>query len=56
MDHRHAIAYLVLLLIVLALAALAFVASRNWRYDRRKSLRFQREQARRRREARSDKG
>jgi hypothetical protein len=55
MEHRHLVAYSVLLLVVLALAALAFVASRNWRYDRRKSLRFQREQARRRRVARSDK-
>jgi hypothetical protein len=54
MDHRHLIAYFVLLLIVLGLGAAAFVLSRRWRHDRRQSLRFGREQARRRDEARSD--
>jgi hypothetical protein len=53
MDHRHAFAYSLLLLIVLALSAFAFVASRRWRRDRRESLRFQREQARRRADARA---
>jgi uncharacterized protein HemX len=56
MEHRHLIAYLVLLLIVLALAAAAFVASRQWRHDRRRSLRFQRDQTRRRDEMRSGGG
>ncbi|MDB5693251.1 MAG: hypothetical protein JWO81_2314 [Alphaproteobacteria bacterium] len=54
MDHRHLIAYLVLLLLVLALAGAAFVLSSRWRHDRRQSLRFGREQARRREEARSE--
>jgi hypothetical protein len=53
MDHRHIVAYAVLLVIVLALAGTAFVASRRWRSDRRDSLRFQREQARRRADTRS---
>jgi hypothetical protein len=56
MDHRHTIAYAVLLLIVLALAAAAFVLSRRWRHDRRQSLHFQREQSRRRHKARSQEG
>jgi hypothetical protein len=53
MDHRQTFAYALLLLIVLALAGAVFVASRRWRRDRRESLRFQREQARRRAETRA---
>ena len=56
MDQRHLAAYAILLLIVLALAAGALAASRRWRRDRRESLRFQREQSRRRAEARAGEG
>jgi hypothetical protein len=53
MDHRHTVAYAVLLLLVAALAAAAFLLSRRWRHDRRQSLHFQREQSRRREKGRS---
>jgi hypothetical protein len=52
MDHRHLIAYLFMLLIALGLGSAWWMASRGWRRRRRASLRFGRDQRRRRAEAR----
>jgi hypothetical protein len=54
MEHRHLIAYAILLLIVAGLGAAAFIASRDWRASRRAHFRFEREQRQRRSDARAD--